>query len=150
MNASKVLLEMLKSYNVSHVFGLPGETTLNLYEQWHDYPDVIHVMARDERSAVFMADGYAKASYKPGVCEGPSVGATHMLPGVAEAYKASVPMVVFTSDIPLHLKKHNMLTEIDQTALFSGVTKETITVSDPSEIPHVIRRAFRLATGGKP
>jgi len=150
MNASKALLEMLKSYEVGHVFGLPGETTLNLYEQWHDYPEIVHVMARDERSAVFMADGYAKVSYKPGVCEGPSVGATHMLPGVAEAYKASVPMIVFTSDIPLHLEKRNMLTGIDQAALFGGVTKETITVTDPSEIPHVIRRAFRLATGGRP
>jgi acetolactate synthase-1/2/3 large subunit len=150
MNASKALLEMLKSYGVSHVFGLPGETTLNLYEQWHDYPEIVHVMARDERSAVFMADGYAKVSYRPGVCEGPSVGATHMLPGVAEAFKASVPMVVFTSDIPLHLEKRNMLTGIDQAALFGGVTKETITVTNPSEIPHVIRRAFRLATGGRP
>lgn len=150
MNASKVLLEMLKTYEVNHVFGLPGETTLNLYEQWHEYPEIIHIMARDERSAVFMADGYAKVSYKPGVCEGPSVGATHMLPGVAEAYKASVPMVILTSDIPLHLEKRNMLTGIDQTALFSGVTKESITVTNPIEIPHVIRRAFRLATGGKP
>jgi acetolactate synthase-1/2/3 large subunit len=150
MNASKALLEMLKKYGVSHVFGLPGETTLNLYEQWHDYPEIVHVMARDERSAVFMADGYAKLSYKPGVCEGPSVGATHMLPGVAEAYKASVPMVVLTSDIPLHLEKRNMLTGIDQAALFGGVTKESITVTNPSEVPHVIRRAFRLATGGKP
>jgi acetolactate synthase-1/2/3 large subunit len=73
-----------------------------------------------------------------------------MLPGVAEAYKGSVPMVVLTSDIPLHLEKRNMLTGIDQAALFGGVTKETITVTDPSEIPHVIRRAFRLATGGRP
>ncbi len=150
MNASKVLLEMLKSYEVNHIFGLPGETTLNLYEQWHEYPEIIHVMARDERSAVFMADGYAKISYKPGVCEGPSVGATHMLPGVAEAYKASVPMVVITSDIPLHLEKMNMLTGLDQTALFRGVTKESITVTNPVEIPHVVRRAFRLATSGKP
>ncbi len=150
MNASKALLEMLKGYQVEHVFGLPGETTLNWYEQWLDYPEIRHVMARDERSAVFMADGYAKVSFKPGVCEGPSVGATHMLPGVAEAYKASVPMIVFTSDIPLHLEKRNMLTGIDQAALYRGVTKESITVTDASEIPHTIRRAFRLATTGKP
>jgi acetolactate synthase-1/2/3 large subunit len=150
LNASKALLEMLKGYQVEHVFGLPGETTLNWYEQWLDYPEIKHVMARDERSAVFMADGYAKVSFKPGVCEGPSVGATHMLPGVAEAYKASVPMIVFTSDIPLHLEKRNMLTGIDQTALYQGVTKESMTVTDASEIPHTIRRAFRLATTGKP
>ncbi len=117
MNASKAILEMLKGYDVKHVFGLPGETTLNLYKEWHDYPEIEHVLARDERSSVFMADGYAKLSYKPGICEGPSVGATHMLPGIAEAYKASIPMIAFTSDIPLHLEKRNMLTGIDQTAL---------------------------------
>lgn len=150
VNASKAILEMLKGYDVSHVFGLPGETTLNLYKEWHDYPEIRHVLARDERSAVFMADGYAKLSYKPGICEGPSVGATHMLPGIAEAYKASIPMIALTSDIPLHLEKRNMLTGIDQTALFQGVTKETITITDPSEIPNTIRRAFRLATTGRP
>lgn len=150
MNASKALMEMLKGYEVSHVFGLPGETTLNWYKEWSDYPEIRHVLARDERSAVFMADGYAKVSFKPGLCEGPSVGSTHMLPGVAEAYKASVPMIVFTSDIPLHLEKRNMLTGVDQTALFAGVTKETITAFDASEIPNIVRRAFRLATTGRP
>ncbi len=150
MNASKTLLEMLKNYEVEHVFGLPGETTLRWYREWHDYPEVMHVLARDERSAAFMADGYAKTSFKPGVCEGPSVGATHMLPGVAEAYKGSVPMIVFTSDIPLHLELRNMLTGIDQTAMYRGVTKESITVTDASEIPNIMRRAFRLATTGRP
>jgi len=150
VNASKALLEMLKAYEVRHVFGLPGETTLSLYKEWHDYPEIQHVMARDERSAAFAADAYARLSFRPGVCEGPSVGATHMLPAVAEAYKASVPMIVFTSDIPLHYEKRNMLTGIDQTALYSGVTKETITVTDPSEIPNITRRAFRLATAGRP
>ncbi|NVM56048.1 MAG: thiamine pyrophosphate-binding protein, partial [Candidatus Helarchaeota archaeon] len=135
MNASKALMEMLKGYEVKHVFGLPGETTLSWYREWHDYPEIRHVLARDERSAVFMADAYAKLSFKPGVCEGPSVGAAHMLPGIAEAYKASVPMVAFTSDIPLHLEKRNMLTGVDQTSLFQGVTKETITVTEASEVP---------------
>jgi acetolactate synthase-1/2/3 large subunit len=141
---------MLEGYGVSHVFGLPGETTLNLYEAWHDFPGITHVMARDERSAVFMADGYAKVGFKPGICEGPSVGATHMLPGIVEAFKASVPLLAFTSDIPLHLEKRNMLTGIDQSALFQAFTKESMTITDPSELPHAVRRAFRLATTGKP
>jgi acetolactate synthase-1/2/3 large subunit len=141
---------MLKGYNVEHVFGLPGETTLSLYREWLDYPEVKHVLARDERSSVFMADGYAKASYRPGVCEGPSVGSTHMLPGVAEAYKGSVPMLIFTTDIPLHLEKRNMLTGLNQTALFSSVTKESMILTDASEASNVIRRAFRVATTGRP
>ena len=150
MKTSKTILEMLKGYNVEHVFGLPGETTLSLYNEWGDYPEVQHVLARDERSSVFMADGYAKTSFKPGLCEGPSVGATHMIPGVAEAYKGSVPLIVFTTDIPLHLEKRNMLTGLDQTALFKTVTKETVTVTEASEVSNIIRRAFRLATTGRP
>ncbi|RLE62556.1 MAG: thiamine pyrophosphate-binding protein [Thermoprotei archaeon] len=150
MKAGRVLLEMLKEYDVKHVFGLPGETTLPLYMEWHNFSEITHVMARDERSASFMADAYAKISFKPGICEGPSVGSTHLIPGVAEAYKASTPMIVLTTDIPLHLEKKNMLTGLDQTSLFRGITKETITITKASEIPHVIRRAFRVATTGKP
>lgn len=150
MNASKALLEMLKGYEVQHVFGLPGETTLPLYKEWVDYPEVEHVLARDERSSVFMADAYARFSFKPGVCEGPSVGSTHMMPGVAEAYKAGSPLIVLTSDIPLKYEKRNMLTGLDQTALFQGITKESITVTDASELPNLIRRGYRVATTGKP
>jgi len=150
LNGSKTLLEMLRNYDVEHVFGLPGETTLPWYKEWLDYPDIKHVMARDERSAAFMADGYARFSFKPGLCEAPSVGSTHVLPGVAEAYKGSLPMIFFTSDIPLHLETQNMLTGLDQTSMFKGITKESITVTNPDQIPHTIRRAFRLATTGKP
>ncbi|MGD0804874.1 MAG: thiamine pyrophosphate-binding protein [Candidatus Bathyarchaeia archaeon] len=150
MNASKALMELLKGYGVGEVFGLPGETTLPWYKEWSSIPEVKHVMMRDERSATFAADAFARFSYRPGVCEGPSVGATHMIPGVAEAYKASVPMLVFTSDIPLHYEKRNTLTGIDQTAMFVGITKESLTVTEASELPNIIRRAFRLATSGKP
>jgi acetolactate synthase-1/2/3 large subunit len=147
---SKALLTMLREYEVKHVFGLCGETTLDLYRDWYDFPHVAHIAARDERSAAFMADAYSRMTSKPGVCEAPSVGSTHVIPGVAEAYKASVPMLVMTSDVPLHTERRNMLTGIDQTALFKGITKETITVYKGSEIPFTIRRAFRLATTGKP
>lgn len=148
--ASKALLMMLREYEVKHVFGLCGETTLDLYRDWYDFPHVDHIAARDERSTVFMADAYARTSFKPGICEGPSVGSTHMIPGVVEAYKASVPMVVMTTDVPLYSERRNMLTGFDQTALFRGITKETLTVYKGSEIPFTIRRAFRLATTGRP
>ncbi len=150
MNCSRALLEMLKNYETEYIFGLPGETTLPWYKEWLDYPEIKHVMARDERSSAFMADGYARFSFKPGLCEAPSVGSTHVLPGVAEAYKGSLPMIFFTSDIPLHLETRNMLTGLDQTSMFKGITKESITVTNPEQIPHTIRRAFRVATTGKP
>ncbi len=145
-----VLLEMLRKYDVKHVFGLPGETTLPWYNCWHDFPDIKHVLARDERSAAFMADAYARLAFKPGICEGPSVGSTHMIPGVAEAYRASVPMLVFTTDIPLYAEKQNMLTGLDQISLYKSITKETMTITKAFEIPAVVRRAFRLMTSGRP
>jgi acetolactate synthase-1/2/3 large subunit len=154
MHAAKILLEMLSAHDVKHIFGLPGETTLEWYVAWQDWKDskhsIEHVLTRDERSSAYMADAYARVSFKPGIVEAPSVGATHLIPGVVEAYKASVPMLVFTSDVPLHTEHRNMLTAFNQTSLFKGITKATFTITKGSEIPHIIRRAFRLSTGGKP
>lgn len=154
MHAAKILLEMLSAHDVQHIFGLPGETTLEWYVAWQDWKSssqpIEHVLTRDERSSAYMADAYARVSFKPGIVEAPSVGATHLIPGVVEAYKASVPMIVFTSEVPLHTEHRNMLTAFDQTSLFKGITKATFTITKGSEIPHIIRRAFRLATSGKP
>lgn len=154
MHAAKILLEMLSAHDVKHIFGLPGETTLEWYVAWQDWKTssqpIEHILTRDERSSAYMADAYARVSFKPGIVEAPSVGATHLIPGVVEAYKASVPIVVFTSEVPLHTEHRNMLTAFDQTSLFKGITKATFTITKGSEIPHIIRRAFRLATGGKP
>ena len=150
MNGAQMLLETLKAHDVEVVFGLPGETTLPWYREWHGCPEIRHVLARDERSASYMADAYARTAFKPGVCEGPSPGAAHLLPGVVEAYKASVAMVVFTSDVPLQDETKNVLTSMDQTALFRGVSKESLTVRTVDEMATVVRRAFRLATTHRP
>ena len=150
MRASRALLEILKEYDVDYVFGLPGETTLPLYDEWTEFPLVKHIMLRDERSACFAADGYGRVSFKPGICEAPSAGATHIIPAVVEAYKSSLPMIVITTDIPLYLEKKNALTGFDQSVLFSGITKESITVLRGKDLPFIIRRAFRVATTGKP
>lgn len=150
MNAARALLEMLQRYQVEYVFGLPGETTLGLYDEWKRFEGVTHVMARDERHAVFMADGYARVSGRPGVCEGPSVGATHMVPGLVEAMKSCIPLIVMTTDIPLGMEKHNMLTGFDQTSLFTPFVKESLTAHRGDEVPFLVRRAFRVATSGCP
>ena len=150
MRCGKVILEMLKQYDVKCVFGLPGETTLAWYDEWKNFDGIEHVMVRDERNSVFMADGYAKVSGKPGICEGPSVGAPHMLPGIVEAWSSCIPIIAFTSDIPLNGEKHNMLTGADQTSMFKPFVKESLTVHKATDIPFIIRRAFRLATSGRP
>lgn len=150
MKAGRAVLEMLKGYGVTDVFGLPGETTLSLYREWENFPDIAYRMCRDERSSVFMADAYSKASGRVGVCEGPSVGSTHMVPGLAEAFQSCVPIICITSDIPLECGTKNMLTGCDQTAIFKSVTKDTYTVNKAAELPHLLRRAFRAATTGRP
>lgn len=150
MNGARALLEMLRAYEVEHVFGLPGETTLGWYAEWKDFPEVKHILTRDERSASYMAEAYARATNKPGIFEAPSPGVTHCAPGVAEAYKGSMPVVFFTSDVPLNYDKRNMLTGCDQTALFQGIVKESLTITDANDIPFLMRRAFRVATSGRP
>jgi len=73
MNGATVLVKMLKEYDVQVIFGVPGDTSIQFYEALHDAQgDIVHVMARDERSAAFMADAYARISHKPGICECPS------------------------------------------------------------------------------
>ncbi|QXJ35472.1 thiamine pyrophosphate-binding protein [Saccharolobus shibatae] len=149
MNGSRLLLSLLKDYDIEHIFGLPGESSISLYDQLKE-GEIRHIVTRDERNAVYMADAYAKLTYKPGVVEGPSVGSVYMLPGVAEAYKSSTPLIVITTDTPLYGEKENYLTALDQTSLFRPITKETITIYNIQELPHAIRRAFRLSTSGKP
>lgn len=152
MTGAEVLVEMLKCYRVDTMFGVPGDTSIPLYEALHAASGTIrHVMARDERSSAFMADTYARLSHKPGVCECPSgAGPLYILPGVAEADASSIPLVVFTSDIPLAGEGKKTITELDCQKLFEPVTKWSHLVKDGARIPEIVRRAFRVATSGRP
>src|SRR5260221_557871 len=125
MNTAQVLVELLKEYEVEHIFGVPGDTTMPLYDALYDArSEIRHIMARDERSAAFMADAYARLAHKPGITEAPSGGgATYVIPGVAEANGSSVPMVVFTSDVPITDEGKGTLTAIDQQRLLQAATK---------------------------
>ncbi|MEP7200390.1 MAG: thiamine pyrophosphate-binding protein, partial [Chloroflexota bacterium] len=132
------------------IFGLPGDTGVAFYDALRAQSAIRHVMTRDERSAAFMADAYARLSGKPGVCEGPSGGgATYILPGVAEAHHSSVPLLVITSDNSLAMEHQGALTALDQEALFRSITKWSATVKRADLIPHIVRRAFRLMTTGR-
>jgi acetolactate synthase I/II/III large subunit len=150
MKGSEAAVETLNGLGVEVIFGLCGDTTLPLYEALHDLDHGMrHVLTRDERSASFMADAYARLGGKAGVCEAPSGGgATYILPGVAEANGSSVPLVCLTSDIDQKDRGRGTLTELDQTALFRPVTRWTHMPAVASEIPRILRRAFRTATSG--
>ena len=152
MNGAQVLVEMLKAYDVEVIFGVPGDTTMPLYDALHAARgEIRHVMARDERSAGFMADAYARLTNKPGICEGPSGGgATYIVPGVAEANGSSIPVICFTSDIPLADEDKGTLTAINQQELLRAATKWGTTIKRADMIPDIIRRAFRQATSGRP
>lgn len=151
MNTAQVLVEMLKAYQVKHIFGVPGDTTMTLYDALYAARgDIQHIMARDERSAAFMADAYARLAHKPGVTEAPSGGgATYVIPGVAEANGSSVPLIVFTSDVPVVDEGKGTLTAIDQQRLLEAATKWSMTVKRPEMLPDAIRKAFRAATSGR-
>jgi acetolactate synthase-1/2/3 large subunit len=158
MNGAQALVETLIHYGTEVVFGLPGDTTVDLYDALYAQSRasagssrIAHLMARDERSAAFMADAYARLSGKPGICEGPSGGgATYMLPGVVEAHGSSVALIALTTDNALDYEAQGALTDLDQSQIYRSVTKWTALVKHPDMVPRFLRRAFRLATSGRP
>jgi acetolactate synthase-1/2/3 large subunit len=110
-----------------------------------------HILARDERSAAYMADGYARVSGRVGICEGPSGGGvTYMIPGLAEANESSAPLLGINSDISVSARGRYTLTELDQQALMRPVTKWNRVIDRPGDVPDVFREAFRQVTTGRP
>ncbi len=152
MRGAEILVQMLLEYKVEVIFGVPGDTSLALYEAIYDAaPRIRHVMARDERSAGFMADAYARLSNKPGICECPSgAGALYSIPGVAEANSSSIPVILFTSDISLADEGRGAITALDHYKLFEPVAKWSTFLKQVDKIPETLRRAFRVATTGRP
>jgi len=137
MRGAEALVQMLLEYKVGVVFGVPGDTSLALYEAIHDaFPKIRHIMARDERSAGFMADAYARIARKPGICECPSgAGALYSIPGVAEANASSIPVILFTSDISLADEGKGAITALDHHKLFEPVTKWSSFMKQVEKIP---------------
>ncbi len=152
MNGAESLVRMLQEYNVKHIFGLCGDTSLPLYDALATLDHGMqHILTRDERSAGYMADAYARVTHKVGVCEGPSGGgATYLLPGLVEANESSIPVLGITSDVPVTSRGKFPLTELDQQALYRPLTKWNTTIDLAEQIPSAVRSAFRAMTTGKP
>ena len=150
--AAEAVVRMLDAYGVRHVFGLCGDTSLPFYDALYRLDHgITHVLTRDERSAAYMADGYARVSGRPGVCEGPSGGgATYLLPGLVEANESSSPVLGITSDVPVTSRGRYPLTELDQTSLFRALTKWNVVCDRADQVPQAIRTAFRQMTTGRP
>jgi len=150
-----LLAALLAEHGVRHVFGVPGGQTLALYDAILDRPGLRHVLVRDERSAAYAADAYARVTGQAGVCDatvGP--GAAKLPSGLGEALGASVPVVALVSDLPARLAPHRYRSAasqaLDQQALLAAVTKWQATVPDAATLPALVRQAFREATTARP
>jgi acetolactate synthase-1/2/3 large subunit len=152
LSGAEAFVRMLQHHGVTHVFGLCGDTSLPLYDALARLDHgITHVLTRDERSAAYMADCYARVTGKVGVCEGPSGGgATYILPGVVEAHESSIPLLAVTTDISVSSRGKYTLTELDQEALFRPLSKWTSVIDRAADIPSILRRAFRTMTTGRP
>jgi len=140
---------------VRHVFGVPGGQTLALYDGLLDQAGLTHVLTRDERSAAYAADGYARVTGQAGVCDatvGP--GAAKLPSGLSESLGASVPVVALVSDLPARLAPHRYRgaasQALDQAGLLAPVTKWQATVPTAGVLPALVRQAFRVAVTGRP
>ena len=152
LNGAEAMVRMLEAHGVRHIFGLCGDTTLPFYDALYRLDHGIeHILTRDERSAAYMADGYARVTHKPGICEGPSGGgATYILPGLVEANESSVPILSITSDVAVSSRGHYPLTELDQDGLMRPLTKWNAVIGRSDMLPDLVRAAFRAMTTGRP
>ena len=149
---AEAMVRMLALHGVKHVFGLCGDTSLPFYDALHRLDHgMTHVLTRDERSAAYMADAYARVSGRVGVCEGPSGGgATYILPGLVEANESSYPVLAITTDISTRSRGRYALTELDQESLFRPLTKWNGVIERAERLPSMVRAAFREMTTGRP
>ena len=152
MNGADALVRMLQLNGVKHIFGLCGDTSLPFYDALARLDHGIdHILTRDERSAAYMADAYARVTGKVGVCEGPSGGgATYLLPGIVEANESSIAVLGITSDVSVGSRGKFPLTELDQRSLYRPLTKWNATIDRVDQIPGAVRAAFRAMTTGRP
>ncbi len=151
-NGAQAMVRLLRAHGVEHIFGLCGDTSLPFYDAlFQEGAGITHVLTRDERSAAYMADGYARVSGRVGVCEGPSGGgATYIAPGLVEANESSVPVLAITTDIATTSRGRYALTDLDQQALFRPLTKWNSVIDSAVLLPRAVRAAFRAMTTGRP
>ena len=150
LNGSQIIIECLKEQGVDTVFGYPGGTILNVYDELYRHPEIRHILTAHEQGASHAADGYARATGKVGVCfatSGP--GATNLVTGIATAYMDSVPVVAITGNVTRNLLGLDSFQEVDITGVTMPITKHNYIVKDVNQLADTIREAFRLANEGR-
>lgn len=151
MPGKQMVVEALKQEGVDVVFGFPGGAIIDVYDTLEKDGGVKHVLVRHEQGAAHAADGYARATGRVGVCiatSGP--GATNTVTGIATAYADSVPMVVFTGQVPTALIGNDAFQEVDIVGITRPCTKHNYVVKDVKDLPRILKEAFYLARSGRP
>ncbi len=151
MTVAEALVECLERENVEVVFGYPGGAILPVYDALYHSTKIKHVLVRHEQGAVHAADGYARVTGRVGVCiatSGP--GATNLVTGIANAYMDSVPLVLFTGQVPTIQIGTDSFQEVDITGITMPITKHNYLLKDPNKLPVVVKNAFHIASTGRP
>ncbi len=147
---AQILLESLRLEGADIIFGYPGGAVLDVYDELFNFP-IKHILVRHEQAAVHAADGYARATGRPGVClvtSGP--GATNTVTGIATAYMDSIPIVVFSGQVPSALIGNDAFQEADIVGITRPCTKHNYLVKDVADLARIIKEAFYIATTGRP
>src|SRR5476649_352790 len=148
MTGSRYLAQTLNGYGVSHVFHVPA-VLINTLAEMEDLP-IRRVMTHGEKSAAYMADGYARASFRPGVCFAQNVGGSNLAAGLRDAYMAGAPVIAMTGGPSAASRYRNFYQEVEDFPQFDAVTKFNASVDHVSRLPDLLRQAFRVATSGAP
>jgi len=151
LRGAEIFCRALKDEGVKHLFGYPGGAVLHIYDELYKQKDVEHILVRHEQGATHAADGYARATGKPGVVlvtSGP--GATNAVTGIATAYMDSIPLVVFTGQVPTNMIGNDAFQEVDSIGITRPCVKHNFLVKDVKDLAATIKKAFYVATSGRP
>ena len=151
LNGAEILIDCLQKEGVEHVFGYPGGAVLHIYDAIEAQDKITHVLVRHEQGAAHGADGYARTNGKPGVVlvtSGP--GITNAVTGIATAHMDSIPMVIISGQVPSPLIGMDAFQEVDATGITRSCVKHNFLVRDISEIATTVKKAFHIATTGRP
>lgn len=151
MTAARAIVECMKQEGIQKAFCVPGESYLPVLDALYDEPSIQLISARHEGAAAFMAEGYAKATLKPGVVLATrAVGGSNLAIGVHTAYQDSTPMVVFLGQVSRKFRGREGFQEVDLDRYFQPITKWAVEITDPERTPEIVSRAFRIAQSGRP
>jgi acetolactate synthase-1/2/3 large subunit len=151
ISGAEILIESLKREGVKHIFGYPGGVVLNIFDRLYDNKDIQLILTRHEQGAVHAADGYARSTGKPGVAlvtSGP--GATNTVTGIANASMDSIPLVVFSGQVPTMLIGNDAFQEADIVGISRPCTKYNYLAKDVKDLSRIVREAFHIAMSGRP